>query len=223
MMAAVNTSNPHDLPWAEFHSACLLCFLRESARAAALGARVLDACEKHKFPNEASWGRGVLGIARARLGHAREGIPLIREGIAGLLKVDNRIGVTCCINHLAEAQHLDGAITEALETVEQALEFNPEERVNRPETLRLRGELHVERGQTDLAEADFRDSISLARSMNAKAWELRSTTSLARLLAHQGHRQEACTMLAEIYRWFTEGLDTADLKDAKALLVELST
>jgi len=58
--------------------------------------------------------------------------------------------------------------------------------------------------------------------MSAKAWELRTTTSLARLLAKQGHRQEACTMLAEIYNWFTEGFDTADLKEAKALLDELS-
>jgi hypothetical protein len=58
--------------------------------------------------------------------------------------------------------------------------------------------------------------------MSAKAWELRTTTSLARLLAKQGHRQEAHTMLAEIYNWCTEGFDTADLKDAKALLEELT-
>ena len=58
--------------------------------------------------------------------------------------------------------------------------------------------------------------------MGAKAWELRATMSLARLLAKQGRRDEARTMLAEIYSWFTEGFDTADLKDAKALLDELS-
>jgi predicted ATPase len=57
--------------------------------------------------------------------------------------------------------------------------------------------------------------------MKAKAWELRATMSLARLLALQGHRDDACTMLAEIYDWFTEGFDTADLKDAKTLLDEL--
>ena len=59
-------------------------------------------------------------------------------------------------------------------------------------------------------------------SMGAKAWELRTTTSLARLLAKQGRRDEARAMLAEIYGWFTEGFDTADLKDAKALLDELN-
>ena len=58
--------------------------------------------------------------------------------------------------------------------------------------------------------------------MSAKAWELRATMSLARLLANQGRRDEARTMLAEIYNWFTEGFDTADLKDAKSLLGQLS-
>src|SRR5206468_3125154 len=114
----------------------------------------------------------------------------------------------------------NGAITEAFVTLEQALEFNPEERVQRPETLRLRGELHLESGQSDFAQADFRDSISLARSMGAKAWELRATMSLARLLRDTNRRDEARTMLADIYNWFTEGFDTADLKEAKALLEE---
>ena len=62
----------------------------------------------------------------------------------------------------------------------------------------------------------------MARSMGAKAWELRTTMSLARLLRDTGRREEACTMLADIYNWFTEGFDTADLKDAKALLEEIS-
>ena len=72
-----------------------------------------------------------------------------------------------------------------------------------------------------MAEADFREAIALAQKMTAKAWELRATTSLARLLASQGNRDKARTMLAEIYNWFTEGFDTADLKDAKSLLDEL--
>jgi hypothetical protein len=59
--------------------------------------------------------------------------------------------------------------------------------------------------------------------MSAKAWELRANVSLARLLASQGHRGEACTMLAETYNWFTEGFDTADLKEVKALLEALAT
>ena len=76
-------------------------------------------------------------------------------------------------------------------------------------------------GQSELAEADFREVIALARAMRTKALELRATTRLARLLAHQGHRDAARTLLADIYGWFTEGFGTRDLQDAMALLEEL--
>src|SRR5262249_46647508 len=97
---------------------------------------------------------------------------------------------------------------------------NPEE-VVRPNIMKYRGELQLKRGRTEVAEADFRDAIALAQKMNAKAWELRATTSLSRLLRDNDRRDEARTMLADIYSWFTEGFDIADLKDAKALLDEL--
>ncbi|MGA9722649.1 MAG: adenylate/guanylate cyclase domain-containing protein [Candidatus Binatus sp.] len=89
---------------------------------------------------------------------------------------------------------------------------------------RVRGELQLEAGRCSEREAEdlFRDAIRIARSEEARSFELLATTSLARLLAKQGHRDEARAMLAEIYGWFTEGFDTADLKDAKALLDELS-
>jgi predicted ATPase len=67
----------------------------------------------------------------------------------------------------------------------------------------------------------FREAIQVAQRQSAKSWELRATTSLARLLASHGRRDEARIMLAEIYNWFTEGFDTADLIDAKALIDEL--
>jgi predicted ATPase len=111
---------------------------------------------------------------------------------------------------------------DALATVEQALQANPDQLVHRPEALRLRGELRLKQGQTELAEADFRESVALAQKMGAKAWELRATMSLARLLRDTNRRDEARAMLAEIYGWFTEGFDTADLKDAKAQLDELN-
>jgi predicted ATPase len=86
----------------------------------------------------------------------------------------------------------------------------------------VRGELRLKLGRSEEAEADFRDAITLARTMGAKSWELRTIMSLARLLASQSRHEEARAMLAEIYGWFTEGFDTADLKDAKALLIELT-
>jgi Flp pilus assembly protein TadD len=122
---------------------------------------------------------------------------------------------------LATAQMLDGAIVDALETVEKSLQANPDALVHRPGALLLRGELRLKQGQAELAEVDFREAIALAQQMGAKAWELRAALSLARLLAKRGLRDEACTMLGEIYGWFTEGFDTADLKDAKALLDQL--
>jgi predicted ATPase len=73
------------------------------------------------------------------------------------------------------------------------------------------------------AEASFREAIALASSMGAKGWELRTTMSLVRLLAKQGRGDDARAMLADIYNWFTEGFDTADLQDAKSMLDKLTT
>jgi predicted ATPase len=92
------------------------------------------------------------------------------------------------------------------------------------EMRRLKGELVLMGDNSAGAEAAecFRAAIEVARRQSAKSWELRATMSLARLLAKQGRREEARTILAEIYGWFTEGFDTADLIDAKALLKELN-
>ncbi len=82
----------------------------------------------------------------------------------------------------------------------------------------------MKQDDSNTAEAQncFQRAIDIARKQSAKSWELRATMSLGRLLAKHGRRDKAHTMLAEIYGWFTEGFDTADLKDAKALLDELN-
>jgi hypothetical protein len=149
-------------------------------------------------------------------------VALIRQGLAGLAEAGSRMSITHLITNLAEAQGLDGKVGDALITIEEVLQANPAELVFRPNALTCRGELRLKLGDAHRAEADFREAIALAQKMQAKAWELRATMSLARLLASQGRRDEARTMLADIYGWFTEGFDTADLKDAKALLDELS-
>jgi predicted ATPase len=82
--------------------------------------------------------------------------------------------------------------------------------------------LHYALFDSVLTKDCFSHAIAVARRQNAKSWELRATASLARLLASQGRRDEASRMLSEIYGWFTEGFDTADLKGAKALLDELN-
>jgi tetratricopeptide (TPR) repeat protein len=184
-------------------------------------ASALELAEK-EFPYVATLSRCSLGQARAHLGNIGEGIALIRQGIAGLAELKSTLGITHRITSLAEAHQLEGALGVAIETADRSLQANPDELVYRSPTLRLRGDLYLKLGKLELAETDYRDSIALAQSISAKAWELRATVSLARLLDSTNRRAEAYTMLAEIYGWFTEGFDTPDLIDAKALLGELS-
>jgi tetratricopeptide (TPR) repeat protein len=220
-MAAADPNNPFEVAVSELFAAFLRVSLGEYDQAEALAAQALAGAEQHQFPLVAAMSRAALGRARTQLGGASEGVDLIREGIAGLLESGFRAGITDFLGALAEAQAGAGAVGDALQTVEQALQANPDELISRQENLRIRGELRLTQGQTELAEADFREAIMLAQQMGAKALELRATMSLARLLAQQGDRDAARTMLAEIYGWFTEGFDTRDLKEAKALLEEL--
>jgi len=163
----------------------------------------------------------IQGWAQAKLGRTADGVSLIRQGLADLAENNVRGLATDALTCLAEAQALDGALDVALVTIEQALHANSQEVLTKPDILRIRGEVRQKIGQAEQAEADFRDAIARAQKMSSKMLELRATTSLARLLDQQAKRDEARAMLAEIYGWFTEGFDTADLKDAKALLEEL--
>jgi hypothetical protein len=141
--------------------------------------------------------------------------------MTGTLRLGTRLASSVYPLWLSETQDRDGDTLTAMDTIAQSLDANPNELIYRPEALRVRGELRLKQTQKGTAEIDLRESIALAQEMGAKAWELRSTTSLARLLSGTGRRDEACAMLAEIYNWFTEGFDTADLKEAKTLLDEL--
>jgi len=106
-----------------------------------------------------------------------------------------------------------------------ALIDETEERCIEAELHRLRGELLLQRSADYAAEAEssFHQAIAVAQFQQAKSWELRAATSLARLWQCQDKRQEAYDLLASAYNWFTEGFDTADLMDARLLLDELST
>jgi predicted ATPase len=126
---------------------------------------------------------------------------------------------------LAEAYARMGRGEEALGMLNDALaqiERTGEKR-EQAEMLRIKGEMLLMLDSEAIPEAErcFRAALEVARAQEAKWWELRATVYLARLLRDTGRHDEACAMLAEIYSWFTEGFDTADLKDAKALLNEL--
>jgi len=86
----------------------------------------------------------------------------------------------------------------------------------------VRGDIRRKQREVELAEADLRDAIALAREMSAKTWELRAATSLARLWRDQGKSAEARELLAPVYDWFTEGFETADLREARVLLDKLA-
>jgi tetratricopeptide (TPR) repeat protein len=222
MMSASIGDNPYRAALASCRAAHLRICLGEYQEAETLAAQALGLSEQNEFPHLVPNSQCILGLALAQMGRVTEGIELIRKGLAGTRGVGSGVSISVLYTYLAEAQRLGGAPEEAMQTIEQALRANPEELAYRPEALRLRGEIRLKLGQKESAEADFREAIAMARSMSAKAWELRATMSLARLLENQGRRDQARTMLAHIYNWFTEGFDTADLKDAKALLEELS-
>jgi predicted ATPase len=126
---------------------------------------------------------------------------------------------------LAEGCLRAGYIESGLEVVDQSLEVAHTSGVTmyEAETCRLKGELLIAKDPTNAAPVEqwYRKAIHVASEQDAKSWELRATVSLARLLRDTNRRDEARKMLAEIYNWFTEGFDAADLKDAKALLEEL--
>jgi predicted ATPase len=126
---------------------------------------------------------------------------------------------------LAEALDKAGRIDDALDGLAEAMDLANEQDNHwfEPEIHRLEGELLLRKNESDIAGAQnsFQRAIGIARTQSARTLELRAATSLARLLAKQNRGDEARCMLAEIYGWFTEGFDTADLRDAKTLLDEL--
>ena len=125
---------------------------------------------------------------------------------------------------LAEACEIAGQIEEAVTLLDDALQIVEKtgERWLAAELNRHKGQLLLRQGHPEAAEELYRKALSIAEEQEAKLWELRAAASLARLRRDQGRQAEARDLLAPVYGWFTEGFDTADLKEAKALLDELT-
>ena len=182
--------------------------------------------DKHGFPEWLWWGTYHRGWAQAELGEVERGVAEMEAGIAGFDRIGGVPRKQFALAMLAQGYHRLGRSDQALALLDRALAHvhRSGEMVDTAEMLRLKGEWLLVRDELTAQQAErcLRDAVELARAQKAKLWELRATTSLARLVAKQDRREEARAMLAEIYGWFTEGFDTADLKDAKALLDELS-
>ncbi len=209
-------------------------------------ASLLSLAREHGIANGLAHGMIMHGWALAEQGQVEEGIAQIREGLAMVRTIGIGTGQAHSLILLAEAYSKRGQIKEGLSVLTEALAQVEKtgDRSYEAELYRLKGELTLQqhRGQatgngqqknsTDPrplspdsqgeAETCFLKAIHIARRQQAKMWELRAAVSLARLWRGQGKAQQAQKMLAEIYHWFTEGFDTKDLQEAKALLEELA-
>jgi tetratricopeptide (TPR) repeat protein len=166
------------------------------------------------------------GIAICALGKSDKAISAILEGIGSYRATNSELGAALIMVGLASSYLNANRIQEVLATVAQALASTEQTgaRLSNAELYRLKGEALLRGGSSFEPEARscFGAAIAIARSQEARAWQLRATRSLAQLLAQQDRRDEARAMLAEIYNWFSEGFDTADLKEAKVLLDKLN-
>jgi len=181
---------------------------------------------EHGFPDMQAVGSGLRSQALMEQGSVAEPLAETLETIEYMRTKGIRVSFPVVLCRLAEAygKRADpgnglAAASEALTEIEAT-----SERMCEAELHRVRGELLLIQNASDTAQAEqaFRTAIDVARRQQARFYELRATTRLAGLLDQQGKRDDARSMLAEIYGWFTEGFDTADLKDAKALLDELN-
>ena len=166
-----------------------------------------------------------LGLALIREGKPLEAMGPFNTGMAFREASGGKMRSPTQYAFLAEAKALTGDLDDALrlldEQIEQIERPGWEERLVYAEILRLKGWVLSLRGKHKEAEQNFLASLEWARRQQAKMWELRTSTSLARLWQSQGRREHAYELLAPVFHWFTEGFDTKDLLEAKSLLAEL--
>jgi predicted ATPase len=182
----------------------------------------LSVATEQKFPFWMANSAILDGWARAHKGQTKEGMAQITQGLVTYRATGAEICRPYYLALLSDTYGLMGQQDAALELLKEALPLadTTGERWYDPELYRLQGALLLQQNSANQAEAEhcFHHAIEIARSQQAKSFELRTATSQARLWQQQGKRQEAHDLLAPVYGWFTEGFDTADLQDAKALL-----
>jgi predicted ATPase len=240
---AQDLSHPLSLAAALNFAAHLQQFRREWQAAQERAETLIVLSNDQGFPSTVAVGTIVRGQALAEEeGRGEEGIAQIRQGLAALQAKGAEAGRPLYLAMLAEAYEKVGQAEEGLNALSEALTLvnKTEERYYEAELYRLKGKLTLQKFQVSgskfqvqespksgvrspesEAEECFLRAIEIARRQEAKSLELRAVMSLSRLWQQQGKRAEARQMLADIYGWFTEGFDTKDLQEAKALLEEV--
>ena len=222
---AQQLAQPFSLAFALTWGAWLHQLRREPRATHAQAEAAIAVCTEQGFAQLLAFGRLLRGWALATQGQGDEGIADIHQGLAAYQATGAAVGRPQYLALLAEAHGQRGqadvglaVLTEAFAVVGQTGERSYE-----AELHRLTGQLLWARAGAPPREAEpcFRQALAIARRQQAKSLELRAAMSLSRLWQQQGKRAEARELLAPIYGWFTEGFDTADLQEAKALLEEL--
>jgi predicted ATPase len=221
MMAARASSHPFSVTMAYAYLAMLHGFRREWHQAQEWAIATSALSTEHAFPYYGAWAIYIHGWALTEQGEQEQGIAFMEQGLADFRTMRTGLREPFYLAHLGEAYLQAGDTSKALHLLDDALAaaLKYGERVHEAEILRLRGEsLRLLDHDNGKAESSFHQAIETARRQEAKSLELRAATSLCRLWQTQGKRAKAHALLAEIYGCFTEGFDTADLIEAKALL-----
>jgi len=228
---AQELSHPFSLGFALYFAAQLRQFRREAHVSRERAEAAIALSTEQGFPTWLANGTVLRGWALAEQGQGEEGIAQLRQGLAAHQATGEEIVRSHFLALLAEAYEKVGQAEEGLTVLNEALGFVDKtgERFYEAELYRLKGTLTLQsevRGPKSEVEREaeecFLKAIEIARRQQAKSLELRAVMSLARLWYQQGKKDEARRMLAQVYGWFTEGFDTADLKEARVLLEELA-
>ena len=223
---AQQMAHPYSLSYALTGAAVLHQLRREVWAAQECAEAVIRLATEQGFPMWKAAGSILYGWALAQQGQAKEGVEQLHEGLRACHATGAEVMQPYHLALLAEAHGTLGKPEAGLAVLTEALTLVDitGERWYEPELYRLKGELLLQQSSDNHAEAEscFHQAIAIAQNQQAKSLALRASTSLARLWQQQGKRQEAYDLLAPVYGWFTEGFDTADLQEAKALLEALT-
>ena len=222
---ANDLSHPLSLALALDYASMFYQFCRDRNSAREKAEEAIALSTEHGFVYYLAWGNIIQGWAKAVQGQAKESIEHMRQGLADLHATGAERSLPYYLGLLAEAYGEAERAEEGLNVLTEAFCFvdKKSERWWEAELYRLRGELLLKLNAAEAEVEDcYRKAMEIARRQSARSLELRAVTSFSRLLQKQDKKEEALQMLAEIYSWFTEGFDTPDLKEAQALLGELS-